>query len=152
MNPMGAGVMNQRFWILLCAATLVLSQGCRKQDSDEYDNFDEPAAVGQGTDIEEPVNEPMASKTPSYRNLPYSFGKLKSGEFAIVAGKFNSMEKAIEYSRKLRRQRINNYIFQESDKTYLVLIGNFVTRAQAEKNLNYLKQKGLNHLEIYTAR
>ncbi|MDQ7063426.1 MAG: SPOR domain-containing protein [candidate division KSB1 bacterium] len=144
--------MFKRILIIFCIAAVSLSLGCRKQENDEYDTFDESAAVGQGTDISEPISEPSVSKTPSYRNLPYSFGKPKPGNFAIIAGKFNNLEKAIELSRKLRRQRINNYIYQESEKSYLVLIGNFVTRAQTEKNLKYLKRKGLDHLEIYAAQ
>ncbi len=131
---------------------LALSNGCRKQQEDTLDEYEGPSDIGQGTNIEQVEESEKPTASSVAKNLPYNFGKIRPGEYAIVAGRFKSAEKAIAFSRKLRRERINNYIYQQSENSFLVLIGHFVTQAQAEKRLNYLRQKGMGKLELFSAK
>ena len=85
----------------------------------------------------------------AYRNEPINYGQVRSGQYALVLKKFRDKYDCEEYSRKMRRQRINNYItFDEDSKKYLVLTGSFVTRSHAEKQSRYLAKNGID-TEVY---
>lgn len=85
----------------------------------------------------------------AYRNEPINYGQVRSGQYALVLKRFRDKYDSEDYSRKLRRQRINNYItFDEDSKKYLVLTGSFVTRSQAEKQARYLEKNGYD-TEVY---
>ncbi len=131
---------------------LLVFFSCR--DSNQQQELDEGGAsefVEQGVEEEEPGRQAEIRQSPP-RNLPISFGKIRPGEYAILMGKYKNPKDAIARSRELRRLRINNYIYQESEKSYLVLIGHFVTESQALKRKQYLEKKGFKNLQIYAAR
>ncbi len=117
----------------------------RGADRPSQNNRKQPHPADEQIDSTEDDNNMLA-----FRNEPITYGELRQGQYAVTLKKFRNRYECEDYSRRLRRQRINNYItFDEDSKKYLILTGKFVTRSQAEKQSRYLEKNGYD-TEIYS--
>ncbi len=136
-------------------AGILLSGGCDRiksylQGDDTSTTLPPPYSSGQGSSQPDRDKDLGGSPVPvPPRNEPIFYDTPKAGEFSILMDRFKKRDKAEDYSRYLRRQRINNFIYQQAADQYLVLVGHFVSRGQAEKQMEVLSRKGLGHMQIY---
>ncbi|MCB9503543.1 MAG: hypothetical protein H6696_16545 [Deferribacteres bacterium] len=87
-----------------------------------------------------------------YRNEPVTYYDPQKGQYALMIRKFKLREECEDFSRILRRERINNYIaFDPESKKYMVLTGKYVSRSQAEKQISSFAKMGYE-VEVYAAK
>lgn len=144
-------MLNRKFSIIFLLCPLVLlSAGCEQKKT------------GQGEEsaaYEDSIDEPLAQEAPGGgaarpappKNEPISYGTPGEDDYVIYLGRFNSRSEAENYSRELRRQRINNYVFARDSGVYYVLMGPFVSRKQADRRLGQLTKRGFIKAEVYAA-
>ncbi|KAA3613731.1 MAG: hypothetical protein DWQ05_15750 [Calditrichaeota bacterium] len=114
----------------------------------------EPEGDSENTDLNDDSTEDSETYQGAgdFKNEPITYSVLGPGQFGLLLKKFNNQLDGEDYSRKLRRERINNYIMIDEDsRKYLVLTGKFVTRSLAEKQARYFERNGYD-VEVYSAR
>ncbi len=153
-------MQNTRWLYITLLSSILLASGCDRvksylQGDGGSDTLPPPYSSGQGTNKPDSHGNDGNGGSNSHpipappRNEPVFYDAPRPGEFAILMDSFKKREKAEDYSRYLRRQRVNNYLYRVSREQYLVLVGHFVSRSQAEKQRQVLSRKGLGHLKIY---
>ena len=86
----------------------------------------------------------------AYRNEPITYGTLEPDQYTLLMKRFKDQYACEDYSRQLRRQRINNFIvYEPASKKYLILTGRFVTKSQAERQAEVFAREGYPDVQIY---
>lgn len=87
-----------------------------------------------------------------YRNEPVTYYDPQKGQYALMLKTFKNQEACEDYSRVLRRERINNYIsFDPESNKYMVLTGKFVSRSQAAKQIKNFAKMGYD-AEVFAGK
>lgn len=71
------------------------------------------------------------------------------GEYAILYGTFGTQEQAEAFSRELRAQRVNCFIYRTPEDKFGVFVGRYPNHEAARKQLLRLQEKGIKNLSLY---
>ena len=94
-------------------------------------------------------NDPKFKK-PSIRNEPISYGDLRGSSYSVELNRFPSRQQSEQFSRELRRKRINNFIYaDEVSKSYLVLSGRYTSERQARRQVSFFQNMGYEKAQIF---
>ena len=135
------------FYSVFCAVVL-LGLSCDKRD-------ERKTKAAEGVEIPPEVPYEIIDDAPQqekavFDNRPVAYGSIGTGEYALLARDTHSRIEAEEESRRLRRDRVNNYIFADENENYYVLIGNFPSERQAKRAASRLQKFGHGRFKLFT--
>lgn len=141
-------------FLTIFGLAVVLDIGCPQSTPEDKTKIAEAdKATSSQTDETEKTEEGKSARSRREalpRNEPVRYSKLGTGKFAILVGDFRTRAEAEQYSRDLRKKRVNNYILERSGEQYLVLVGSFYSQSDATRQMKELTNLGLNKLEIFS--